>query len=128
MKNLILVTFAILALAVVAIAAEPVKQVTVPAIAATGSSAVIKATGYVNKTVHVTGSDTGITFMNFSGTGIVECAPTTSGPWSTCAQEDGTAISFTAPGNLSWTGLSDYIRVTYTKSKHSLKAWLTLRQ
>jgi polyisoprenoid-binding protein YceI len=49
--------------------------------------------GFKTKTLTVSGvtlasSPTSISFQNMSGTVVAECAPATSGPWSTCVAND----------------------------------------
>jgi hypothetical protein len=69
-----------------------------------------------------------MTFKNMSGTAIVECAPTSSGPWSTCVNEGGTAISKTTNGTQQWEDAVAYVRVKWTASASAVgkkvKMWL----
>lgn len=67
-------------------------------------------------------------FKNMSGTVVVQCAPTSSGPWATCIANDyaQTAVSKTANGVSTWKDSSAYVRLVWTAStvKTKLKAFL----
>ena len=125
MKTFIIALF-IVALALPAFALTR-KEVAFPNLSTTSgatiNSAVIDVRDYRTKTVVMSGVYGDATFGNFSGTGLIQCGATATGPWYTCVQEDSTAISQTAPGILSWRDAVNYIRVAFTKTKHDLKVW-----
>lgn len=68
------------------------------------------------------------TFKNMSGTVLVQCGPTSSGPWSTCIANDyaQTAVSRTTNGIFTWADAAAYIRLQWTGGTlgTKLKAWL----
>ena len=98
------------------------------------TSSAISVRGFRTKTLTVSGatlnSNAGTqTFKNMSGTLIVQCAPTASGPWATCTQSQvasAPAVSLTANNQLSWADAVSYIRLKWTASTlgTKLKAWL----
>lgn len=89
-------------------------------------SSVYRVNNSRTKTVHVTGIATaGHTATTLDGTFLVQCGPSSNGPWSTCAQQDGTAVSFTANGYMSWDGAEAYIRASWAKTTKQVSAWLT---
>jgi len=91
--------------------------------AATAYSSVIDVRDFRTKTVIFSGVYADGVYGNYSGTALVQCGATSSGPWYTCVQEDATAVSMTTPGILSWRDAVNYVRVAFTKTKHDLKAW-----
>jgi len=100
--------------------------------AAVKTSDVYNVSGKRFKTLHVSGvtltsSLSSITYKNMSGTFIAECAPTSSGPWSTCVANDyaQTAVSRTTNGNFTWADISNYVRLKWTSGTvgGKLKAW-----
>ena len=89
--------------------------------AAVKSSEAINVKGYSTKTVYFSGATLGsnattTTFKNMSGTALVQCAPTSSGPWSTCIANDygQTAVSRTTNGSFTWRDGFHYIRLYWT--------------
>lgn len=101
--------------------------------AAVKTSSAIKVTGYKTKTLTVSGATltsnaSSTTFKNMSGTALVQCAPTSSGPWSTCVANDyaQTAVSKTTNGTMTWSDAVAYIRLQWTSSTvgTKLKAYL----
>jgi hypothetical protein len=80
---------------------------------------------YRHKTVQVQGYDmsTGAAAA-LSGTALVQCGPSSDGPWVTCAQEDGTAISTTANAALQWSDVSAWVRVSWAKTAGKVKVRL----
>jgi hypothetical protein len=88
---------------------------------------------FSTKTMTVSGATvastaSSITFKNMSGTAIAQCAPTSSGPWSTCVANDyaQTAVSKTTDGTFTWRDAAAYIRLKWTSGtvKTKLKAYL----
>lgn len=83
--------------------------------------------GFKTKTITVQGvaveahADT-----TLSGTVLLECAPTASGPWTTCIANDyaQTAVSMTANGNMTVTNAAAYIRASWAKTAGLVKVWL----
>jgi hypothetical protein len=98
-------------------------------------SAAQNVLGYTNKTIVVSGvtlssSPSSVAYQNMSGTVVAQCAPTSSGPWATCPQGNGSggaAASLTTNGVLTWTDAIYYVRLKWTASTtgHKIKAWLT---
>ena len=102
--------------------------------AAVNTSDVYNVTGYKMKTLHVSGVTLGSTiaaptFKNMSGTLLAQCAPTQTGPWSTCIANDyaQTAASKTTNGSFTWSDVTSYIRLHWTSGTvgGKLKAWLS---
>lgn len=101
--------------------------------AAVKTSSVIDVRRYPRKTMYVSGATidsvlTAPTFGNMSGTAIMQCGPTSSGPWSTCVANDyaQTAVSLTSSGSITWTDSAPYVRFRWTAGTtgKKLKAWL----
>lgn len=101
--------------------------------AAVKTSDAYNVTGFSKKTLHVSGvtltsSPSSVTFKNMSGTLVAQCAPTSTGPWSTCVANDyaQTAVSKTTNGSFSWSDISSYVRLQWTGGTvgGKLKAWL----
>lgn len=65
-----------------------------------------------------------------SGTVLVECAPTASGPWTTCTSNEyaQTPISLTSNGNMTFTNASAYIRASWAKTAGLVKVWLNWQE
>lgn len=101
--------------------------------AAVTTGTVYNTSGAKLKTLSVTGTSLGAgglgAFKNMSGTIIAQCAPTASGPWSTCVANDyaQTAVSRTTNGQFTWTDISNYVRLKWTAGtvETAIKAWLT---
>lgn len=101
--------------------------------AAVKTSSAIDVRKYSTKTLHVSGATlasnaASLTFKNMSGTAIVQCAPTSSGPWSTCIANGyaQTAISLTTNNVMTWKDATPYIRFKWTAGTvgTKLKAYL----
>lgn len=127
-----------LALAVVssAFAAPATKQI-VPfsfyssASGAAVYSSVINVTPYRHKTVVVNGyTMSTTTSAALSGTALVQCGPTSNGPWSTCVANNyaQTAVSMTSNGSMTWTDVASYVRVSWAKTAGLVKVWLNLSE
>lgn len=87
--------------------------------------------GFNVKTVTVQGvAVAGHTDTTLSGTVLVECAPTSSGPWTTCTANDyaQTAVSMTANGNMTFTNAAAYIRASWAKTAGLVKVWLNWQE
>lgn len=89
--------------------------------------------GFKTKSMTVTGATLNSnaasqTFKNMSGTVLIECAPTSSGPWSTCVANDyaQTAVSRTTNGTFTWSDAIAYVRLKWTAGTvgTKMKAWL----
>ena len=90
-------------------------------------SSAYRVAGYSLKTVSITGTDmTTLAAAALSGTVLVQCGPTSSGPWSTCLNNNyaQTAVSTTANGTLTWRDAAAYIRVSWAKTAGRVKVWL----
>jgi len=101
--------------------------------AAVKTSSAFSVRGFSTKSMNVSGvtltsSPSSITFKNMSGTVIAQCAPTSSGPWSTCVANDyaQTAVSRTTNGLFTWSDAVAYIRLQWTSGTvgGKLKVWL----
>lgn len=89
--------------------------------------------GFKTKTLTVSGATVestaaAVTFDNMSGTVIAQCAPSTTGPWSTCTQSQvasAPAVSLTANNQLTWSDAVAYVRLQWTAGtvKKKFKAW-----
>lgn len=122
MKKLFLAVILVLAMTVQAFAASDFGG-SVPfnmySTAGTNYSATYRVTGYRTKTVHAD-----FTTGSASGTLLVQCGPTSSGPWVTCQNEAGTAISTTTSKVMQWSDAVAYVRVSWAKTSGKIKAWL----
>lgn len=80
---------------------------------------------YRHKSVQVQGYNmsTGAA-ASLDGTMLVQVGPTSSGPWVTATQEDGTAISLTSNGYLQWSDVMQFVRVSWAKTTGKVKVWL----
>jgi hypothetical protein len=134
MRRIILSLMLVLALAASALAGPNIKQVVSfgQYSAASGTavySTVINATRFRHKTIQVNGYNMSTKAeASLSGTALVQCGPTATGPWVTCAQEDGTAISTTSNATYQWSDVSAYIRVSWAKTAGRVSAWLNLSE
>jgi hypothetical protein len=59
-----------------------------------------------------------------TGTLLVQCGPTSSGPWVTCVQQDSTAITGTGSYILSWDDATAYIRASWARTTGEISVWL----
>jgi len=100
--------------------------------AAVKTSDAYKVSGFKTKTMTVSGTTlasnaSSITYKNMSGTVIAQCAPTSTGPWSTCIANDyaQTAASLTANNQFTWSDAVAYVRLKWTAatSGQKIKAW-----
>lgn len=63
--------------------------------------------------------------FTLSGTAALQCAPTSSGPWVTCKDKGGTAVTTTnANAVFNLHDLFPYIRVVWTRTSQKLTAYL----
>lgn len=95
----------------------------------TGVSSVVNTGLHSKKTVVINGvADaawlTAGTYGNYSGTVVIQGAPTATGPWVTLKDKAGNATSATTNTTFDLDNLVQYIRASYTKSKHSVSVWL----
>jgi hypothetical protein len=87
----------------------------------------INVSGYSRKSLQANGSVRAGVLMNYTtmaGTLSAEGGPTLTGPFTPLAQEDGTAVSFTSNGLLSWTDCVNFIRIKWSKTSKKINAWL----
>ncbi len=136
MHKIILAVFMTFALATAAIAGPATKQL-VPfsyyssASGAAVYSSVVNVLPFRNKTVVVNGyTMSTTTSAALSGTALVQCGPTSSGPWTTCVANNyaQTAISMTSNGSMSWADTASYVRVSWAKTAGLVKVWLNLSE
>ena len=63
--------------------------------------------------------------FTLSGTAALQCAPTSIGPWATCKDKGGTAVTTTnANAVFNLHDLFPYIRVVWTRTSQKLTAYL----
>lgn len=100
--------------------------------AAVKTSSAYNVRGFKTKSMTVSGvtlasSPSAPSFKNMSGTVIAECAPTDTGPWSTCIANDyaQTDVSRTTNGVFTWGDAVAYVRLKWTAATTGtkLKAW-----
>lgn len=135
MKTIIF-ALVMLALALPAMAQPAMKAVTPFSLysAASGTavySSVINVTPFRKKTVTINGyAMAAKTEAALSGTALVQCGPTPSGPWTTCVNNNyaQTAVSATANSTLTWEDVSSYIRVSWAKTAGRVSVWLNLSE
>lgn len=105
--------------------------------AAVTTTSAINVRGFKTKSMAVSGvtltsNPASITYKNMSGTVLIQCAPTASGPWSTCIANDyaQTAISRTTNGIFTWSDAVAYVRLHWTAGTvgGKLKAWLNWQE
>lgn len=90
-------------------------------------SNVIPVYGYKIKTLQVQGTAMAAkTDAALDGTALVQCGPTKTGPWVTCQNEAGTAISTTTNKVMQWSDSVNYVRISWAKTTGRIKAWLSL--
>jgi len=88
-------------------------------------SAVVNTTGMKHKSFVVNGYNMStLAADSLSGTALIQCGPTSSGPWFTCVQEDSTAISLTANGGLQWSDMYPFVRASWAKTAGRASVWL----
>jgi len=131
MRNIVLTIFVTLCLVSAAMAGPNVKQLAFTTFSATTVGSAIKAIDFRHKTVTFQGYSTKASTnpSMLSGTALVQCGPTSNGPWSTCVKEDGTAISATTNGSpLQWSDVTAYVRIKWTNTAMCMRAWLNLSE
>jgi hypothetical protein len=136
MKTFIsLIIVAVLCLPCLAVAGSYSSFVPFSAYSAASGTAVkssaVNVRGYNVKTVTVQGiAVAGHTNATLSGTVLVECAPTSAGPWNTCIANNyaQTAVSLTANGTQSWESASAYIRASWAKTAGEVSVWLNWQE
>jgi len=90
-------------------------------------SSAFNVRGFTKKTMTVTGIAINThAAAALSGTVLVECAPTSAGPWSTCIANDyaQTAVSTTSNGTFTWSDAAAYIRASWAKTAGEVSVWL----
>jgi hypothetical protein len=90
-------------------------------------SGAINVRGFKTKTVTVQGvAIAGHANAALSGTALIECGPTSSGPWTTCTANDyaQTAVSTTSNTNITFTNAAAYVRASWAKTAGLVSVWL----
>lgn len=136
MHKFLFATLLVLATAITAMAGPETKQLVPFGLysAASGSavySSVINVAPFRKKTVFVNGYDmTTKAAAALSGTALVQCGPTSNGPWTTCVSNNyaQTAISQTANGSMTWEDVASYVRVSWAKTAGRITVWLNLSE
>jgi len=129
MKKMIFVVLAVLALSSSVFAANAGQWTPFSNLSTTSSAASYSAAqnvrGYRTKTVQVQGvAIAGHANAALSGTVLVQCGPTSNGPWATCTQSDRTAVSTTSNAILTWNDAAAYIRLSWAKTAGLVNAWI----
>lgn len=95
----------------------------------TGSTGVIRysptiATGlYTQRTAVFQGISSNGVPVTLQGTATLQCAPTANGPWQTCKDVNGSAISTTSNAIFSLYDLTQYVRASWTRTKQRVSVW-----
>lgn len=87
-------------------------------------SSAVKVSPSELKSVVVNGVYQGGTFGNFSGTVLLQCGPSSTGPWTTCKDVGGNAVSSTSNGHFNLESMIPYVRASWTRTKHRVSVWL----
>lgn len=94
-------------------------------------SSAINVRGFKTKTVTVQGVAVAAhANAALSGTVLVECGPTASGPWNTCVANDyaQTGITTTSNGTFTWSDAAAYIRASWAKTAGEVNVWLNWQE
>lgn len=132
MKKILLLALAVAILPNASMAFQYGNSVPFSMYSATSGTAVKSAAynvrGFKVKTVTVQGvAIAGHTDAALSGTVLVECGPTASGPWTTCNQSQSSAgadVTTTANDTITWMDANAYIRASWAKTAGLVKVWL----
>ena len=131
MKTLLISLFAILALSGTSFASSYGQAVPFSNYSATSGTAVkssvFNVRGFGKKTVTVQGiAVSGHANAALAGTVLVECGPTSNGPWNTCIANGyaQTAVSTTSNAIFTWSDASAYIRASWAKTTGEVSVWL----
>ena len=80
----------------------------------------------IYKSIQVTGAhQTTQVAQALDGTFLLQCGPTSSGPWVTCKDQGGSATSATSNTAFNMTNAVLWVRGSWTKTSGRIKAWLT---
>lgn len=91
---------------------------------ATQYSAATNTGKFTKKAVVVNGMYNATTYGNFSGTFLLQCGPTASGPWTTCKDIANTAVSTATNAHFNINSNTPFIRASWAKTKHRISVWL----
>lgn len=83
------------------------------------------ATGlYTRRTVVFQGISSNGTAITLQGTAALQCAPVASGPWQTCKDVNGNAVSTTNNAIFTVEDLTQYVRAAWTRTKQRVSVWM----
>lgn len=114
----------------VAISSADFKSATVFNNTSTAGSTVystpIDMRGSLNKSVQVTGANMATKAeAALSGTFLLQCGPTNTGPWVTCKDTGANAVTTTSNTIFHLSNAVLWVRGSWTKTAGRVKAWLT---
>lgn len=125
MKTLLFTILLLVSVVTAAFAVDQIKTTSLfTAQTTTGVSSAVNTGLYTKKSVIINGSYTGGVYGNYSGTLLLQCAPTATGPWVTCKDSSGNAVSATTNTTFDLDTLVQYVRANWTKTKHNISVWL----
>lgn len=87
-------------------------------------SSVVNVSRFPQKSVMINGGYNGGTFGNYTGTVLLQCGPTVTGPWQTCKDAGNNAVTSTANAHFNLSSTIQYLRASWTKTKHRVTVWL----
>jgi hypothetical protein len=59
------------------------------------------------------------------GTFLLQCGPTSTGPWVTCKDQGANAATTTANAIFSFSNATQWVRGSWNRTSGRIKAWLT---
>jgi len=94
-------------------------------------SAAVNVRNFKTKTVTVQGVAVALhANAALSGTVLIQCGPTSSGPWYTCVDNSyaQTGITTTSNAVFTWSDASAYIRASWAKTAGEVNVWLNWQE
>lgn len=92
-------------------------------------SSAFRVTPSTLKSVYITGAESPAgTFASLSGTALLQCAPTSNGPWITCKDRGNTAVSTTSNATFNMEDAVLFVRGSWQKTSGKVKVWITEAQ
>jgi hypothetical protein len=124
MKNIILFAMLLILATALSVPAFAVDQKSaVPFSSYSGSTATHYSTVYDVHRFRTKTVSVDMTTVAATGTLLVQCGPSSSGPWETCVQQDGTAITGTGSYTLSWDDAAAYVRASWARTTGKISVW-----
>lgn len=129
MKNIVLAFIGILLLASIAMAVESIQKKELFSGYSSANSTTVYSTAtntgtFTKKSIIINGNYKSGTYGNYSGTVVLQGAPTASGPWVTLKDKSGNATSATTNTVFHLEDLVQYVRASWTKTKHQISVWM----